>query len=241
MGAHPPRHPFLPYLLRCSMAMTMALLLFIPYSVSAGEIEFAKVVDISGHAEVLGPFENKWKPAAAHMLLEKGSKVRTLSESSVQILFDRNLGSIAKLAEKSRLDVLGRSSDTFFLERGGLFLYREGETGRLEKPQKIRIRTKDGEVQIGLGGCVVQSTKEGTFVRVFDERVEVTGRPGSRVAQTEAPRVVEEGFKFFTSVHAARSAFQRMQFADYGDWQKWIKSVYEKKDDFEAEALEKVF
>ena len=88
--------------------------------------------------------------------------------------------------------------------------------------------------QTGSTGFVVlmQGHKAGAMnvVREDGGRVKVAPEGGRLGA-------VEEGFLFFTG-RGNENRFERMRAPDYADWQTWIRSWYEKKDDFEAQSHE---
>ncbi len=203
----------------------------------SSEIEFVRVLEVSGKAEVLRSSSGRWAPLSEGTLLQKGSKIRTKHKSTVQIAFDRDLVSVAKLEENSRLDILSSPSGGFSLERGQLFLFRENESGKDENVPRFRVLTQDAQVAMGLGGCIIELFKTGTSVRVFGERVGVVNRLKKSVKSK--PNVIDEGFRFLIDREAAGVLSERMKFSDYAEWQMWIKKLYQNKDKVQAVLFEK--
>ena len=202
---------------------------------AAGEIEYAEVLNVVGSAEVLTPPNLTWKPLQKNTILGKGSKIRTEERSSVEIGFDANFENAARLGENSRLSLLGELPFKVLLGKGELFIFCEYPIHH----NALRILTKDALIQLKLGGCAVIASGKGTLIKVFTDRVQVSNlkhhRPGFE------SRIIEEGFRFLVSAASPRAAFRRMTYADYADWQVWIRNLYERKDDRMAELLEKEF
>ncbi len=197
----------------------------------AGEIRYAKVLEVEGRADFFNPLTRGWVPLSEKVFLRKGSLVRTYPQSSVEIALDWPLENMLKLGENSELRISDEPPYSVFLRRGGLFVFREWENHAATPQDPLDILTKDASIRVGLGGYGIDSTEKGTLLKVFGENAQVKGK--------SKPVRVEEGFKFYASAALSQSALQRMRFRDYGEWLLWMKKLYGKKDDFTADRAEK--
>ncbi len=225
---------------RYTLKLIAVILLFLSFTTQSawsGEIQYAKVVEIGGAAELLKPLGQRWVPLMKDTTLKKGAKIRTGSGSFVQIAFEGNLETVGLLEGDSRLDIMNDPPTRVFLDRGEFLIFRETETSNKSGLKKLGVLTREALVEIQLGGCSVQTFDKGTWVRVFGEKAEVMNLKTRSAAARS--KTVEEGFKLFIGRIVPESVLQRMGFADYAEWQGWIKKLYEAKDDLAADALDK--
>ena len=202
----------------------------------AAGMEFVKVFGIQGEAEIRSTSDKGWRPLERDTMLEEGDQVRVKPHSALHLVLDRNLESMVTLGENARLKILHGPVASFSLLKGALFVYRE-----LEDPagphSAFKVLTRDAEIKMAEGGCLIETGHEGTWVRVFADRAEVTNR--FNLSRKPKPEPVEETFKFFASVDSRQSSLERISASDYDAWQPWIKKIYVRKDNFAADELEK--
>lgn len=202
----------------------------------AGELRYATVFSVKGPAEVRTGPRSPWKPLKKDASLPTGACVRTRAGGSVSVIFDSRLEGLAHLEENSALEVL-KSPNQLQLDSGKLFLVLEDEkalpAGLADGDSAgtvLTVKTREVRAHVGNGGCSIESLPTGTQIKVYGGRVKVAPEGGRLGA-------VEEGFLFFTG-RGNENRFERMRATDYADWQTWIRSWYEKKDDFEAQSHE---
>lgn len=185
----------------------------------------ATVLEVSGGTEVLRPSALHWIPLEKKSSLPGGSKVRTGDKGSTHLLFEKDLETAVKLDNNSQLSLPRGRALTVFLEKGRLFIVREGEVaGRFE------IRTRHLRIQMGPGGCIIDASKKSVRVRVYGEPV---------LLNTSGELAEGHQFSSHFAGGSAAGRITRMSYRDMIDWQAWIRQWYEMRDDFFAERLEK--
>ncbi|HTL69704.1 MAG TPA: hypothetical protein VL404_00275 [Candidatus Eisenbacteria bacterium] len=221
-------------------AVLLAAALVVPAS-AAGEAR-ATAFSVKAPAEVRTAPGAPWKPLKMNAVLPGGASVRTRAGGSVSVVFDRRLGGLAHLTENTSVEFL-KSPDHLHLRSGTLFLVMEEEGPAAEQGATsagLTVLTPDVRVHMGSGGCGIEASPRGTEIKVYGGRADV--RPeGAAKRQARSMNAVDEGFKFFSGPagKAPENGFERLRAADYADWQRWIRTWYEKKDDFEADVHEK--
>jgi len=82
-----------------------------------------------------------------------------------------------------------------------------------------------------IAALAVDVRHRGSLVKIFSD---------SAILRSHASAITaEEGFKLFRAAASANSANQknslgwkkRLSYADYNDWRKWLRKVYQDKDD----------
>ena len=91
------------------------------------DIEYWKVVEVKGFAEVKAPSESGWKSISAPLYLKRGSLIRTGKDASVDLSLNRQWDSFLRLNENSELEFPESSPAEVRLKKGSLFALLEGE------------------------------------------------------------------------------------------------------------------
>ena len=202
----------------------------------AGDVHFAKVFFKDGEVSIAPESDSKF--------LRKSSVIRTGSGGTVKFSLDEKLDGVVRVGPQSlfRIDTLPPTRVT--LERGEICLLREqnhyddtDEPEVFHKNLVLKVFTPNALVQMELAGCVIQSDDSGTWVKVFSDQVDVLELAGKTPRPKANP--VNEGYKIFIGKNARGVVFERLQYKDYADWQKWVRPLYEIKDDRAHERLEK--
>ena len=190
-------------------------------------MESVKVLDVTGNAEVYSAPNSQWLPLRKDTRLKEGSRVRTGAGSEVQIAFDDDLESVAKIGQNSRLQFLKSGSFQAVLEQGSFFLF--SDKAEANPSGFFKVRTKEAQIRLSAGGCQIAYLKEGVLVRVFADSVVLS----KKMPKKTGPRAltVPEGFKCMISPTGSKFSLRRMGYRDYADWQAWIQKIYEIKDD----------
>ena len=175
-------------------------------------LDYWKVVEVSGVCEIADTPTSGWRPAASPLFLKKGSSIRTDKKGSADIVLNHSRESVLHIGENTRLDFLERTPHKLRLEGGSLFALMEAQGDSLE------ISTPCSEVTLSLGAAAIESGDSGDRIRVFSE---------SAVVQS---RTVPEGLKLHVSPQGVAEEAQRMEFGDYNDWQQWLRKNYERND-----------
>lgn len=205
--------------------------LYLPARSEATQIQYAKVIEVIGKAEVRAPHTVTWKPLSSETYLKTGTKIRTLEKSLIRMKLDWKMEGILELAENSVLTVWGHPPSQLVLEQGKLFMMREMDvnigsfaTGAVEP--LISVTTKDLTARLGLAGLELIVTPDGSWMKVFGSEldIQVSSKTGG---QLRSPR---EGYKLFVSQKYGRADLKRMDFQDYAPWLAWVKDVYAKKN-----------
>ncbi len=213
----------------------LCLFLSFPAVAKASQESFPKVFEVSGPAEVFEPSSRHWAPLEKKMILKKDSKIRTGDKGSIHIVFDDQLNTAVRLARNSQVSFPKPSASfSISLEKGRLFVIREEKASGF-----FEIHSRHIEIKMGLGGLILDASKEGILVRVYGGPVFFKPASGSGSGRTES---IGDGFKFFRGGWRRVKGLDRMArmvYQDYIDWQPWARQWYEMKDDFNAERLEK--
>jgi len=197
-------------------------------------VDYCRVIDVSGKAEVLESGSARWLPLSAPKFLKGGDQIRTSGKSYAEISTSADFSGLLKLGADSRLEVLGEDLARFFLEEGVLMVLREENDDSPEsRPAEtvlMQILTQDLSAGLLSGGCSVSVTAKGTWVRVFSESVRVT--PTARKTREAVQHDLPEGFKFFSARAGKIDTLGplRLYFSDYADWQFWVRQCYERQD-----------
>lgn len=180
----------------------------------ASEWDAVRVLSTVGTVEIQRASRGAWKPAAASQRLSSGDRIRTGSESSVDVGLDAALDGMARLGENSQA-VLREPAD-WQLERGRFWLLWEYDRSA-RGAFALRIRSWMAEAE---GGLYAQITGSSAQVRSF----------GSvRLADGRGTGELEEGY--FCDLSPSTSGWpQRMGFAFYQDWRLWMTDAYRQKD-----------
>jgi hypothetical protein len=208
----------------------------LPGDLYSAEMEFVKVFGIQGGAEIRATADKGWRPLERDTVLQEGDQVRVKPQSAVHLVLDESLESMVTLAENARLKVLRGPVAGFSLIHGTLFLIREQEKPG-EPRSFFRVLTRDLELRMKEGGAILETGASGTWLRVFAETAEVTNR--FNPLRRPNPERIEETFKFFADAARRETSLERINAADFDAWQPWIKKIYQRKDHFAAERLEK--
>lgn len=204
---------------------------FLSAESGATQIQYAKVIEVIGKAEVRAPHTVTWKPLMGETDLKTGTKIRTLEKSLVRMKLDWKMEGILELAENSVLTVWGHPPSQLMLEQGKLFIMREMDvnigsfmTGAVEP--LLSVTTKDLTARMGSAGLELSVTPDGSWIKTFGSEldIQVSSKAGG---QLRSPR---EGFKLFVSQKYGRADLKRMDFQDYAPWLAWVKVVYAKKN-----------
>lgn len=216
-----------------------AVLFFLASSDSLAEKKRSfLVIETDGDVLVLDPGRLAQRKLLPNTFLEKGTVLKTGSNSFVQMALSEGLEAGMKVEPHSRLDLLGLSPPRVFLKQGTLLVLRDREileeaggpvSGGGERPfaPALRVLTRDGWVETRYGGCQIQVSERGTAVRVFDGEAAVSASFG----KGEKPFAVREGFKCFLGSKKPPVFPFRMGFEDYARWEVWMREFYEKRDD----------
>ena len=227
------------------LAMTF-IFSFLSFAFCA-EIQYAKVLDTSGTVEVLVQPHRRWMKLEKNAYLSKGTSVRTHANSGVWMAFDPEMETLAELGENSYLNVWTGPPSRVSLKNGRLYVFRESETAGIP----FKILTPEFLVQVPAGGVVIDASNKGSLLNVFAENAVIT--IFSKAKLETPPKKIEEGFKFFSAKRLGGSAalfggkkasneesfYERMKYAEYAMWKAWVEKMYELKDDFAADVLEK--
>ena len=197
-------------------------------------IEYCRVIDVSGKAEILESGGQRWVPLSVSKFLKGGDKIRTAEKSYAEISTSPDFSGLLKLGGDSELEIIGDDLARFFLRGGALFVLREEDSnvpGKHTREEALfQIFTKDMSISFLQGGCLIGAFEKGSWVRVFSEHAKVGPfRPGK---EKEDFKIVREGFKYFMtdSKKAGVSGPIRMHYPDYIEWQYWMKKCYDRKD-----------
>ena len=190
-----------------------AAVLFIWSSFAHADIEYWKVVEVTGFAQMKSPVEPEWKALSAPSYLKRGSLVRTGKDGAVDFSLNRQWDSFLRLSADSEMQISEKSSEEVRLKKGSLFVLLEAEPVsapplRLVLPQPVFI--------LSSGGLAAAVTETGTELKVFGETAQIEG----------VPEAVEEGWGW------TDGRTWRMDFSDYADWQRWVRKTYDRKDKY---------
>lgn len=219
----------------------MAAFILSAQNAEAGELHYATVFDVKGQAEI-SRGAGRWKPLKKDASLPKGSRVRTGPNAEVHVVFDTQLESVIRLGANSLLKMTGAPNHVT-LENGCLFAVMEGDSSAGSPAHARRtnsvftVATRDLRAHLETGGASFEVSKAGTSAKTFGGTLKIT--PLMDSDGHSRLNGIEEGFKFFASASEGRARFERMQYADYADWQPWARAWYGKKDDYLADAFDK--
>ena len=190
----------------------LAAALFLPSlsATSYADIEYWKVVEVTGLAQIKSPAEAAWKDLAAPFYLKRGSVLRTGKDSSVDLCLNRQWDSFLRLNENSELEFPEKIENGIRLKSGSISALLEKES----TDDSLRIFLPDLVLKLSTGGLVVSASGSGTTLKVFSEFVEVEG----------IAKPIQEGWEW------TQGRTRRMDFSDYTNWQLWVRQSYERKD-----------
>ena len=186
--------------------------LFLLGDVARADIEYWKVVEVSGPVEMKSPLETEWKSFSAPFYLKKGSLLRTGKDAWVDLSLNRQWDSFLRLNGDSELEFPENPPNAVRLKKGSLFVLMEGESAA----DTLHIFSSGISARLLLGGLAVAASETGATFKVFSESVDLV----------ESARTLEEGWEW------TAGGTRRMEFSDYTDWQQWVRKSYERKDKF---------
>ncbi len=191
------------------------------------EIEFIKVVEIKGRADVFDPVSSSWTPQTATPVeLRAGYRLRTYANSTAEIVMDRKWERFIRLGEKSRISILGDNLGRISLDEGHLYILCE-EDAKTVVP--LKVLTKDAIIELTVAGVGLSSDQAGSRIQVFADFVTVFVKKSGKYSVSGLQLV--EGFQSVVSAQSEEvSLSQRMSFDEYWKWQGWIKNRYATKD-----------
>lgn len=191
------------------------------------EIEFIKVVEIKGRADVFDPVSSSWSHQSTTPIeLKAGYRLRTYEDSTAEIVMDRKWDRLIRLSENSRLSVLGSSLGRLALDEGHLYIVCEQD---LTSVAPLKVLTKDMAVEMSIAGLGIRSDQEGSHIQVFADFVTVFPKKSGKYSVSGEQ--LSEGFQSHLSAQSEEGSLsQRMSFDEYWKWQAWIKNRYATKD-----------
>ncbi len=192
---------------------------FILDSAAQADIEYWKVVQVTGVAQMKSPAQPDWKNLSAPFYLRKGSLVRTGKDAIVDFCLNRQWSNFLQLNENSELEFPKESPKEVRLKKGSLFALLEAESGS----DSLHIFSPDVELRVGLGGLAVFASASRSTLKVFSESVEVVDLKSQ---PSDSPKIISEGWEW------SAGQTRRLDFSDYAEWQRWFRKSYERKDKF---------
>ncbi len=212
------------------LARTYVVLFLIGMTFAAdasAEIEFIKVVEIKGRADVFDPVSSRWSAQTVTPVeLKAGSRLRTYAGSTAEIVMDRKWERFIRLSEMSRISVLGADLGRLALDEGHLYILCEQDSKTVAP---LKILTKDAIVELSVAGFGVSSDTNGSRIQVFADFVTVFPKKSGKYSLLGLQ--LHEGFQSLILAESDEvSLSQRMSFDDYWKWQGWIKDRYATKD-----------
>jgi hypothetical protein len=194
---------------------------------ASAEIEFIKVVEIKGRADVFDPVSSSWSAQTVTPIeLKAGARLRTYADSTAEIVMDRKWERFIRLSEKSRISVLGADLGRLALDEGHLYILCEQDSKTVAP---LKILTKDAIVELSVAGFGVSSDKIGSRIQVFADFVTVFPKKSGKYSLSGLQ--LHEGFQSLILAESDEASLsQRMSFDDYWKWQAWIKNRYATKD-----------
>ncbi len=190
---------------------------FVSAPLAFADIEFWKVVEVTGPAEMKTSAESAWKNITAPFYLKRGSLVRTGKDASVDFCLSRQWDSFLRLNENSEMQIPAKSSSEARLQKGSLFALFERE--RVVEP--FHIFSPELEITLSTGGLEVSVLESGTNLKVFSESIEVLERTNTTFLKS-----IPEGWEW------TKEGTRRLDFVDYDPWQRWFRKNYDRKDKF---------
>jgi hypothetical protein len=224
---------------RAAAAAAALWVLAFTAAATASDMRFASVFTAKGAAEVRESPAGDWKAARRDAALPTGASLRTGKDAGACVVFDFELDHALCLGPDSEIEML-RTPDHVRLKRGRAYLVLEsGHAGPLAQPglSILTVLAGDLRVHMSRGGAVVDLGKRGepARLRVFGGSAKV-----SRSLPAGAKsRITSVGEGFALSSSGSELGFARMPYADYAEWNSWVKTWYEAKDDELAERFEK--
>ena len=217
--------------------------LFFGIREARASVDYCKVTEIFGRVEIQESGGDRWLPLLVPRLLRGGDKLRTFQRSHAELSASADCSGLMHLGSDSKLEVMGEDLTRFFLRRGIFFILREQDGNALSLQRReealFQIFTPDMAVDFLQGGISLHVDENGTWLRVFSEHA----KAGSFNVRNEKvfSLMVAEGFKLFMAASSNPSTAHptRMHFADYRQWQSWVKECYDKKDGLERNFLAK--
>ncbi len=194
---------------------------------ACAEIEFIKVVEIKGRADVFDPESSSWSPQTVTPIeLKKGYRLRTYPDSTAEIVMDRKWERLIQLSERSRISVLGADSGRIALDEGHLYILCEQDQ---KAPAPLKVLTKDALVELTIAGMGLSSDPDGSRLQVFADFVTVFPKKSGKYS-VSGERLSEGFYSRLSAQSEEDNLSQRMSFDEYWKWQAWIKNRYATKD-----------
>lgn len=211
--------------LRSFLALGLLLSSYFASSASA-EIDFIKVVEIQGRADVYDPSSSQWiLQTSTPVRLKEGSRLRTYPDSSAQIIMSNLWDTLIYVAENSRISVLDSSLSRISLDEGHVYVLCEDDSRSVTS---LKFLTKDALIELTVAGVGIRSDAAGTKVQTFADFVTIFPRKSGKYGLSGES--LPEGFQAMYVADAEANAPARMTFDDYWKWQAWLKARYVQKD-----------
>ncbi|OGW83226.1 MAG: hypothetical protein A3C47_02005 [Omnitrophica bacterium RIFCSPHIGHO2_02_FULL_51_18] len=229
----------MPHLHKLSISGFIFLFAACAAPLNALEIEYAKVFDVTGSVKFAGFKSGRWQPLLRNLLLKSGTRVKTGNQSSVQIKLNRDFTGVLKLSPNSYLELKNEPPNKIYLEKGDLFVICEADTEAAPAAGSgaLQVSTKDLLMEIRQGGCIISVSDRGTWLKVFQEKVEAAHVLADRTKTKTW--TVHEGYQLHAKSSGAHTSLKRMQYENYDAWQVWIRGWYDHKDKIAAEKMRK--
>lgn len=194
---------------------------------ACADIEFIKVIEIKGRADVFDPVSSSWSAQTVTPVeLKTGSRLRTYPDSTAEIVMDRKWERLMRLSERSRISVLDADSGRIALDEGHLYILCEQDQTEVVP---LKVLTKDALVEMTIAGLGLSSDQDGSRLQVFADFVTVFPKKSGKYSVLGER--LSEGFRSHLSAQSDDvGVSQRMSFDDYWQWQAWIKNRYATKD-----------
>ena len=187
------------------------------------DIEYWRVVDVSGSCEVLEAAQSDWRPLASPSNIREGSQIRTGKAGTVDIALDRGGENAIRVNSNSALVFLQSRPRRIRLISGSLFALQEREKDPVE------VLTGRLSARLAQGGMAVIVGARQDAVKVFGESAQISSSDAGGGSKYQ---ILSEGLKLSRSGGKTEGTVVRMDFADYQEWQTWFKLNDERKDRF---------
>lgn len=210
-------------------------------------MDYFKVLDISGNVEIRRTPTSVWMPVRSGDLLTPRMQVRTSEGSWAEFSFSGDLSELARLDSLSEMEVAPGPTPSIKLKRGSFMMLREKDevdpTAYKRDIKAFEVFVGSKKIRAERSGFQVSADRGRSWIRVFSDKVWVIDYIYLKEKE-KTPRIVgvSEGFKLpleYLSGIEKKPVPDRMIFSDYSDWQTWVRRCYERKDDRQADLLEK--
>ncbi len=224
------------------LAVFFAAGIILAPAAASASVEYCKVVEVFGRAEIQEA-GGEWRPLAAARLLKGGDKLRTFEKSYADLAASSDLTGMMRLGPNANLEVMGDDLTRFFLRRGSFFVLREqdGAGPRRKEESLFQIFTRDLVADLLGGGISVTVLEKGSLLCVYSEHAKASLFGAKR--EKLYSQTVSEGFKVVLEASRKPAPPTRLVFSDYSSWQFWMRKCYDRKDllakSFSSEGLKR--